>query len=191
MAHTTFSRNSLLALTLAATLALFASSPARADDDGSDSRALTPTGVYVKGEFTLPIIQQPGASAGFVSPADDTVTQFGLAAQYGTVGLLGHNYLAGGEFFGLEPGERVYLFHEARKIEVYVVTEVLQYQALSPFSPYSDFRDLSTGQTLSANDLFHKVYMGERHITFQTCIEKDGNSSWGRLFVIAEPLAAE
>jgi len=35
--------------------------------------------------------------------------------------------------------------------------------------------------------LFRLVYRGERHITFQTCIEAYGNGSWGRLFVIAKP----
>ena len=27
--------------------------------------------------------------------------------------------------------------------------------------------------------MFRQVYMGSRHVTFQTCIEKDGNSELG------------
>jgi hypothetical protein len=63
----------------------------------------------------------------------------------------------------------------------------LQYQALQPYSPNSDFRDLETNDTISAVQLFGKVYRGDRHVTFQTCIEAYGNSSWGRLFIIAKP----
>jgi hypothetical protein len=31
------------------------------------------------------------------------------------------------------------------------------------------------------------VYRGDRHVTFQVCIEAEGIDAWGRLFVIAEP----
>jgi hypothetical protein len=31
--------------------------------------------------------------------------------------------------------------------------------------------------------------MSDGHVTFQTCIEKDGLWTWGRLFVIAIPKA--
>ena len=34
---------------------------------------------------------------------------------------------------------------------------------------------------------FKKVYQGDRHVTFQTCIAGPGSLSWGRLFVIATP----
>lgn len=193
MALDKFSRIILSAALLAIACAALAPLPVLADDGNnnpaSKSDEISATGVYVKGEFTLPVIQQPGSNLGFVSTVQDTLTQFGLAAQYGNIGLLAHNYLAGTEFFDLSVGEKVYVFYGTRRIETYVVTEILKYQALDPYSPYSEFKDLATGATLTANDLFHKVYMGERHITFQTCIEQNGNSSWGRLFVIAEPLA--
>jgi hypothetical protein len=187
------SRINLLATALAIFCAVLFPIPALADEGslpGIAKEQLPVTGVYVKDEFSLPIIQQPESNFGYVASLQDTLTQFGLSSQYGNIGLLAHNYLAGGKFFTLEPGDRVYLFHSSEWIEVFVVTEVLQYQALDPYSPYSDFKDLSTGAMLTANDLFHRVYMGDRHVTFQTCIEQDGNSSWGRLFVIAEPLAA-
>ncbi len=31
-------------------------------------------------------------------------------------------------------------------------------------------------------------YTGAGHVTFQTCIIKDGNPSWGRFFVTAIPI---
>ncbi|MCL4268439.1 MAG: hypothetical protein KJZ72_02790, partial [Anaerolineales bacterium] len=52
----------------------------------------------------------------------------------------------------------------------------------------SDFRDLETESILTAEQLFNQVYRGEFHLTLQTCIENEGNSSWGRLFIIAKPV---
>lgn len=69
-----------------------------------------------------------------------------------------------------------------------MITQMLRYQAFQPDSPYSDFRDLSSDEILTAEQMFRKVYTGERHVTFQTCIAANGISAWGRIFVIAEPV---
>ncbi|MFN3491076.1 MAG: hypothetical protein ACK40V_02555, partial [Anaerolineales bacterium] len=61
----------------------------------------------------------------------------------------------------------------------------------SPLSPYSNFIDLETEEFLTAEGLFNKVYRGDFHVTLQTCIEKDGSLSWGRLFIVAKPLNAK
>jgi hypothetical protein len=41
--------------------------------------------------------------------------------------------------------------------------------------------------TLTAEQMFKRAYLGDRHVTFQTCINAYGNASWGRLFVVATP----
>ncbi|MDP2989065.1 MAG: hypothetical protein Q8O57_00665, partial [Kiritimatiellota bacterium] len=74
------------------------------------------------------------------------------------------------------------------RTQSFVVESILQYQALKPLSPYSNFKDLETQNLLTAEQLFNKVYRGEYHLTLQTCIENEGNLSWGRLFVIAKPV---
>lgn len=154
-----------------------------------DGRADHAAGVYVRNRFALPIVQQPYGSPGFVSSEYDILTQFRMANQYGNVGLLAHNHLAGQAFFDLEVGDEVRLVHGDGTVEYFVVSEVLQYQALQPNSVYSSFRDLDTDEVLSVEQMFKSVYFGDRHVTFQTCIEGDGNLSWGRLFVIAIPKA--
>jgi hypothetical protein len=68
-----------------------------------------------------------------------------------------------------------------------VVSEIYQYQALDPTSPYSDLIDLSNNAQVSMIDVFNTVYGGEAHVTFQTCIAKGRNLAWGRLFVVAYP----
>ena len=71
------------------------------------------------------------------------------------------------------------------------ITAVERYQALQPTSPYSDFVDTTNQSKLSATDLFYHIYNGNGQLVLQTCIEANGNASWGRLFVIAEPADLE
>jgi hypothetical protein len=144
-------------------------------------------GVYVPDLLALPVVQQPYGNAGYVSGSDGEATQFSMASQFGNVGLLAHNHLSGKSFSKLAPGQEIRLVYGDGRVEYFVVTEVLHYQALQPNSPYSSFRNLDQDETLSAEGMFKRVYFGERHLTFQTCIEKDGQLSWGRLFVIAVP----
>ena len=88
----------------------------------------------------------------------------------------------------LATGQEVRLVYGDGRIENFVVVELLAYQALQPNSPYSSFRNLyAADETLSAEQMFKRVYFGDRHVTFQTCIEQGGEPSWGRLFVIAIP----
>lgn len=145
-------------------------------------------GVYVDDVLAFPVIQQPAGSPAFVSNNDGEVTQFGMPSQYGNIGLLAHNNLAGKSFSELAAGQQVRLVYGDGKIETFVITEVIRYQALQPSSPYSSFRSMNTTEeTLTAEQMFKKVYLGDRHVTFQTCIEAYGNPSWGRLFILAVP----
>lgn len=145
-------------------------------------------GVYVPNVLALPIIQQPAGNSGYVSPIDGEITQFGMASQFENVGLLAHNHLSGRFFSQLTIGEEVRLVYGNGKVEYFVITQILQYQALQPTSQYSTFRDLRNDEQLTAEQVFRKVYTGERHVTFQTCIAGPGSASWGRLFVIAIPI---
>lgn len=144
-------------------------------------------GVYVENVLALPIIQQPASNAGYVSNNDNEVTQFRMAANYGNIGLLAHNHLSGKSFSRLTLGQEVRLVYGDGRVETFVIVEVLEYQALQPTSPYSSFKNFKRDETLTAEQMFKRVYFGDRHITFQTCIEANGDLSWGRLFVIAVP----
>ena len=48
-------------------------------------------GVYVPGVMAYPVLQQPGADAGYVSTQANTVTQFRMAGQFNSIGLLAHD----------------------------------------------------------------------------------------------------
>jgi hypothetical protein len=151
----------------------------------NESNALR--GVYVPNVLALPVTQQPVGNAGYVSSKMGEVTQFDMAAKFGVVGLLAHNHLSGGDFSQLAVGQEVRLVYGNGMVEYFVIRQILQYQALEPTSQYSSFRDLTNNEMLTAEQLFNKVYRGERHVTFQTCIVGAESLSWGRLFIIATP----
>ena len=152
-----------------------------------NGEANTLRGVYVSHVLELPVVQQPEDEPYYVSPHDGEVTQFATASQYGNIGLLAHNNLSGKFFSQLSVGQEVQLLYGDGSIEKFVITEVLHFQALQPQSQQSSFLSLDTSETLSANQMFNRVYAGGHHLTFQTCIKANGNMSWGRLFVVATP----
>ncbi|MBL8098483.1 MAG: hypothetical protein JNK81_04840 [Anaerolineales bacterium] len=156
-----------------------------------DGNPASLSGIYVHGVMAYAIQQQPYGHPGFVSSEASTITQFSIASEVGNIGLLAHNYLAGANFSSLKAGDVITLVYGDGHIENFYVEEILQYKATSPLSPYSNFIDVETEEFLTAEGLFNKVYRGDFHVTLQTCIEKDGNLSWGRLFIIAKPLNAK
>jgi len=146
-------------------------------------------GVYVPGVLANRVVLQSADNPGYVAPVEGVVTQFSMAAQYGTIGLLAHNYLAGENFFNLMPGQEVRIIYGDGTISTYTISSINSYQALDPYGTGGSFIDLNTGVTYTAGEMFALYYQGGDHMTFQTCILQGGNSSWGRLFITATPSA--
>lgn len=145
-------------------------------------------GIYVPGFLALPVVQQPAGNTGFVSTKPESVTQFQLAARDDVIGLLAHNYLSGKEFFRLRDGLQVMAVNGDGSISRYRITEVHEFQKLTPGSNWSHYLDLKTGERLTTYQVFNWFYQGEHHLTFQTCLERNGLETWGLRFVVAEPL---
>ena len=145
-------------------------------------------GIYSENEFAFPVVKQPAGNAGYVSITEGVVTEFSMAKKYGVTGIVAHNYLAGADFFTLEIGEIIEVVYGNGEILRYEITSIQSYQALSPNSATSQFVDLATSEKISASQLFKRVYTGGKHLTLQTCIQQGLQDSWGRLFVIAEPI---
>lgn len=156
-----------------------------------DGQADSLRGVYIPQILAARVIQQPEGHPEFVSPRANILTQFGMVSRYAATGLLAHNYLAGASFSLLKPGQAFYLVYGDGKTSTFVVKEVLSYQALDPKSVSSKFVDLKTNQQVSASDLMTRMYNRPGQVILQTCIEKNGSATWGRLFVIAGPAAAK
>lgn len=147
-------------------------------------------GIVSPNHFSLPINQQPAGQPGFVSNEPEIVTEFSLARQFGTTGLLAHNHLAGAEFFELSEEDYIVLITADNEYEYFQVVDIASFQALQPNSPYSNFVDLEdTNRVLTAEDLFMEVYTDQGSLVIQTCIAQDNEPSWGRLFVKAEPVS--
>lgn len=146
------------------------------------------SGVYVPGFLAFPVVQQPRGNTGYVSEKPETITQFQLAARNDVIGLLAHNYLSGREFYRLVDGLEVMLVMGDGSIQRYQITGLHRYQKLTPGSNWSHYIDLESGEEYTTYQVFNQFYKGEHHITFQTCLEKDGLETWGVLFIVAEPL---
>jgi hypothetical protein len=145
-------------------------------------------GVYVENVLALRVVQQVEGNPAFVSSQPGVATEFLLAFRVaGNIGLLAHNYLAGALFFELQPGQVISIVYGDGTVEDFEVSRIERYQALDPYNPSSDFTHLENGSYLNATELFNTMYAGDYHLTMQTCIEKDGNAVWGRIFIISPP----
>ncbi len=149
----------------------------------------TVAGIYVPGLFGMPVTGQPGGEESYISSDDNVLTQYGKPAEFGVTALLAHNYLNSGKSLGkLKPQQEIYLVYGDGKVSRYQVTSVEYYQALSPHDVRSDFRDLNgpNGSILSFSQLFDRVYTTPNRLVFQTCLEANGELSWGRVFISAD-----
>jgi len=148
-------------------------------------------GLYIPSVLALEVVQQPKSQPTFVSADPNKATQFELASTYGTIGLLAHNFAGGAGFAEVVIGDKVDLVFGDGRIQQYRVSSILRFQAIDPANTRTSFLDLATQLKATAEDLFMKVYSGKPHLTLQTCISKGSISSWGRLFIIAEPISDE
>lgn len=157
--------------------------------DITNGNGSQPVGVYVEGQFQYPIVQQPSNDPAWVTSNFGEVTEFRIVRQHtGNEGLIAHNYLAGGSFYSLQPGDVAELIMGDGSVVEFEIYEIHSFQALSPNSALSDFLNLDTGEKLTASDLFYRVYGGDMTLTFQTCINRDNISTWGRTFIIGAEL---
>jgi len=94
--------------------------------------------------------------------------------------------LPGGKYFTSFQGQKIVVIYGDGKTATYKVSTIRKYQALTPNSAKSNFIDLSKpDKTLTATDVFKQTYGNKGALVLQTCISKNGDASWGRLFIIA------
>ena len=155
----------------------------------ADGQSEVIRGLFVDEKIAFQVIQQPAGQLAYVSSAEDVITEFAMARSRGVVGMLAHNYLAGKFFSDIQMDDIIQVVYGDGQIQKYHVVDIQRYQALQPNSTNSEFIDLDTTQRLTATQLFNKVYTGDHHVTLQTCIQVGEVDTWGRLFIIAEPIS--
>lgn len=132
--------------------------------------------LVIFGGVSYPVVQQDCAAC--VSPHDGVFTEFRMARDNGTVGLLAHDYLAGDALFALEVGDTVEIVF-TDKDQAYRISKIWKAKALSN-SPYGKFQVGS--ESMTAQRLFEMVYTGKHHLVLQTC------KGEYRMFYIAYPI---
>jgi hypothetical protein len=154
----------------------------------SDGQADFVRGLYVQDILALQVVQQPQGDPAFIDRQEDTATQFQSAALHGTIGLLAHNFLAGRHFFRLQSGQDLVLVYGDGRFQHFSVSEIADYQRLTPTDLHSDFVELASNLQLSADQVFAKFYQRAQTLVLQTCIEREGNPDWGVRFIVGEPI---
>jgi hypothetical protein len=87
-------------------------------------------------------------------------------------------------------GQDVILVYGDGKTKTYRIDDIQSYQALSPYSVYSNFVDLAApGKRMSSTDVFNRVYGQGNVLVLQTCIKVGAEGSWGRIFLIGREKA--
>jgi hypothetical protein len=157
-------------------------------DQVKDGQADKVRGLYVPGLMALKVIQQPDNDDTFVSQELGIATQFRSAAENGVTGLLAHNFLSGQLFYNLLVGQRIEMVYGDGSIHEYQIESIDRFQKLDPSSLRSDMIDLSNNKKLSTAQVFNRFYRGGDHVTLQTCLEVEGNPTWGLYFVTALPV---
>jgi hypothetical protein len=129
--------------------------------------------------FCASVIQGQGAS---VTNNPGEVTLFPLTQ---SITFLAHNNLEGQHFGQIEIGNLIlYLDGDPETMGMYKVVEIIEAQASDPRSEYTNL--LIDGKWLTPEQTYDRVgYTDPEKLVLQTCIERDGNWSWGRLFVVA------
>jgi hypothetical protein len=155
----------------------------------ADGQAKVVRGVYAAGILALQVIQQPDKDWTYVSEVQGNATEFQNAANNGVIGLLAHNYLSGRLFYNLKSGDQIGIVYGDSLVKYYRVSGSYQYQKLDPNDLSSKLVDLSNGATVTSGQVFEKFYSGGDHVTLQTCLEKNGISTWGLYFVVAQPVS--
>ena len=117
---------------------------------------------------------------GDVPSSPDVVSKFGIP--YGNV-YLAHNDLAGQYFDELAPGQFI-RFHDGNEWIDYEITEVIEAQASDPYSNKTAL--LLDGAWRNPEWVHRNIFTGTDRLVLQTCVERGGVWTWGRLFVIAE-----
>jgi hypothetical protein len=146
-------------------------------------------GIYSPNVMSFSVVQQPAGNSAYVCTKANALTQFAAASNYGSTGLLAHNTLAGAYFYNLKIGDVLSVIYGDGSIKLFEVSQVQMYQALDPYSPYSNFADLSNpGAILTSTELFYRTYGLGNVLVLQTCLSRNGNDSWGRTFIIASPI---
>lgn len=110
-------------------------------------------------------------------PNREGVFRFGVPV----VALLAHNYLDGRYFNQIEIGDVVRYY--GSEIKDYKVKWIVKMQTLDPGNPYSLYNE--NGVINTPDDIWRRFYVRDG-LLFQTCIEKDGLSTWGIMFIFAE-----
>ena len=112
-----------------------------------------------------------------ISNASTVPADYGYVMRYGAMNFAAHNYRDGQYFSEIQVGDTVYYCEKG--CTGYTVTELVQAEMAG-----TDM--LIDGELLTEPQVIETYLERPDTLVLFTCVEKDGNGVWGRLFVVAE-----
>lgn len=148
-------------------------------------------GIYAPYTLALPVVDQPADNSGFIAVDNNVVTRYQLADEAGSIGMLAHYEYAGKSFYRLKEGQVISLVYGDGHTRSYSVKQVVYFQAKDPAVASTDFISLDLKrQEFTQSELFDFIYRQPNRLVLQTCLATEDTLTWGRMFVIAEPMDA-
>jgi hypothetical protein len=84
-------------------------------------------------------------------------------------------------------GQILWVFYTPHKTQAYEITTATSYQRLRQPESSDTYVRLDNQQELSTAAVFGEYYSGDHQLVLQTCLENEGDLSWGLYFVVAKP----
>lgn len=137
-------------------------------------------GLYAESIVELKIVQSPTNT---LSMKADEVLELSISEQLGNTILVAHNTLGGKNFKYLTLGQTIYTIKGNGSYEKSIIIEIAEFESLSN----NLYKESSTGLIFTDMQLVERFFFGNKHVLLQTCVEKDYNYGWGRLFIVAIP----
>ncbi|MEJ2601503.1 MAG: hypothetical protein P8Z00_24475 [Anaerolineales bacterium] len=88
----------------------------------------------------------------------------------------------------MRTGQALNLIFGDGRVQRYRISKIDDFQRLSVTDMRSNFVELKSGSKETTNQVFADFYQGQPHLTLQTCIERNGEWSWGVRFIKADPI---
>lgn len=146
-------------------------------------------GSYIPDLLAAEVLQQPEDQPDWISPDAGTLTQYRAASQLGNLGLLASKDSAAALFDQMAAGLPVTIIQGDGSLREYSIAGILTFQAIDPTDPNSDYLIQPVGVHVPYSELLNCIYGGEEHLVFESTIDKPDVPNWGKLFVVAFPVA--
>lgn len=139
-----------------------------------------------RANLTLEIELQPVGQPSYVTNVPGKVTLFRQTLARNALVFIIHNDLGGTRLYDTKIGDLIYVSSAQDRV-YYEVIHIYRFRADQPTDPFSDLFELETGERFTVDAAYDLVFPGG-YVTIETCIIRNGDVNWGRIFIQAKQI---